>query len=129
MDRGYRPYIAVMNSALRKIPDFEGQVSRKATVPSAILALYEPGRIVQEAGSLSTSKNPYDQLHAQTLFVIKSHHGKLISSISALPGEQEVLFRNGTYFKVIGREETACDPALGISNRARCFLIHLDEME
>lgn len=121
-------YIAVMNSALRKIPDFEGLVFRKATLPSSILALYEPGNIVQEAGFLSTSKKPYDDLHAQNRFTIKSHHGKLISAITIYPDEQEVLFRNGTNFKVISREETDCDQALSISNKERCFLVHLEEM-
>ncbi|MCS4255841.1 hypothetical protein M2405_004144 [Rhodococcus erythropolis] len=92
-----------LSSALSKLPNFEGNVYRGVTLPESVLAKYQPGNIVQEAGFTSTASAPEGAFAGNVQFAIKSLTGKDISEFSAIDDEMEVLFDRGTQFQVLDR--------------------------
>ncbi|MFQ6229113.1 ADP-ribosyltransferase [Nocardia sp. NPDC002869] len=95
-----------VRDALAKLPDFRGPVIRRANVDEADLARYQVGAETTELSYTSTTKNPdadFEGMDGQVEWQIESKTGKNISSYSHRPGEEEVLFRDNTTFRVTER--------------------------
>lgn len=94
-------HVKSLNAALSKLPDHVGTVYRKADLSPSTFALYTQGKIVEERAFTSTSKSAsvWSGLYK---YEIQSKTGKDISRLSNHPNEQEVLFGNGTRFRVAG---------------------------
>ncbi|WP_157556028.1 ADP-ribosyltransferase [Nocardia acidivorans] len=98
--------VGALRNALDKMPNFTGQVIRRADIEPAELEKYQPGRIVTEIGFTSTTKNPnapFEGRDGRVEWQIESKTGKDVSSYSFRPPEEEVLFRDGTQFYVSKR--------------------------
>ncbi|GAM51263.1 hypothetical protein NSK11_contig00108-0001 [Nocardia seriolae] len=108
-----------MKSALEKLPIYDGTVWRGAHLTAEELARYVPGAKVSESSFTSTSRDPRRTFVNNVEFVIHSETGRDISSISARPGEREVLFAPGTTFEVRGAVE---NPNAGLLGGARIYL-------
>lgn len=91
--------VLAANSALEKMPSHVGLVRRGAYIEGDAASLYEPGMIIEERGFTSTSRGSGNSGGLQ--FHIKSRTGKDVSGVSLHPGEQEVLFRSGSRFRVL----------------------------
>lgn len=91
-------HVKELNKALDKLPAYEGETHRGASLSPKQVALYKRGMIVEERGFMSTSKGK--GFKANVKFSIKGKTGRNISRLSLHPGEREVLFRSGTRFKV-----------------------------
>ncbi len=103
-----------LRDALDKLPGYplkEGEkLYRGVWLSDTQRARYRPNEIVTEAGFTSTSTKEDAALDGDTMFVIlgrrgKPSRGKLIEDLSAYPGEEEVLFKAGTEFRVVRRRE------------------------
>ena len=103
----YRSYIELINSGLSKLPDYDGWVyrGRPACDPDELVQ-YQPGAVVDELGFTATSAD-VDKMHEGNVeLMIQSKTGKFISPITAKGEEErEVLFRSGTAFEILGRED------------------------
>jgi hypothetical protein len=88
-----------LSKALDKLPKHEAQVYRKADLTAEQFALYKAGNIVQERGFTSSSKYS-GTWSGSKQYVIKSKTGRDISHVSLHPGENEVLFKPNTNFRV-----------------------------
>lgn len=100
MDESTWKHVNQLNKALDKLPPHVGTVYRKATLKPEAVALYQPGKIVEERGFTSSSKEQ-GTWSGDVQFVLKSKSGRDISHISRHPGEAEVLFKSGTRFKIV----------------------------
>jgi hypothetical protein len=99
MDESTWKHVSQLNGALDKLPKHKGVVSRKTSLTAEQFALYQPGKIVEERGFTSTSKNPGTWTGSHR-FVVTSKSGRDIQRISKHPDEAEVLFKSGTRFKI-----------------------------
>ncbi|AFY38212.1 hypothetical protein Lepto7376_1893 [[Leptolyngbya] sp. PCC 7376] len=104
--RDYTQHIKFINEALNKLPNHGGVVYRGTTIDPKQLAKYKVGQIVTEKGFLSTSSNlAIGQAFSGNVFYsIVSQTGKAIKDLSEFSGEDEVLFRPDTKFKVLSVE-------------------------
>ncbi len=95
-------FMKSLNAGLDKLPAHTETTYRKATLPSDLLALYQPGHIIEERGFTSTSKNqgPWS---GDTNFTIHGKSGRDIQKLSSHPSEAEVLFKSGSRFEIISR--------------------------
>lgn len=106
MNQKQKQYVKALNSALDRIKPTEGKVYRGAEVPRKIVAMYKPGKVVQEKAFTSTALSQrvakdFMSYSGSVMFVIHSKTGREISSLSATGShEKEVLFKAGTKFKV-----------------------------
>lgn len=105
MDEQTWKHASHLNKALSKLPPHRGQVYRKATLDTKDADLYKSGFIVEERGFTSTAKSS-GVWNGNVHFIIESKTGRDISKISSHPGEQEVLFRSGTRFRITKAEKT-----------------------
>ncbi|MGY0500865.1 ADP-ribosyltransferase [Nocardia sp. FBN12] len=96
--------VDTLNSALDKMPDYRGGVTRVTDLPPEVLAKYKEGGSVTEDAFTSTSPlaNGGGVRSGQVEMQIFSKTGKDITEHSA-PGNPEVLFRSGTEFNVTKR--------------------------
>jgi hypothetical protein len=99
-----KPYKDAIEAALRKIKPYKGIVNRGVTMPEARIEQHKPGAIVTYPGFTSTSIGEGFG-HKPHRIVIVSHTGRYVDFHSSAAGEREVLFRAGTKFKVLSREE------------------------
>lgn len=122
-----RDFEVDLNSALGKLPDYEGVVHRGAgfITRSGAQEAFDQysskiGGTVSEKAFVSTSKSPEASREGQIRFVINSKTGKDVSRIS-LKGtaEEEVLFRSGSKFKVI---------AAKVIREGREYLVEMEEV-
>jgi outer membrane biosynthesis protein TonB len=101
--------IRAITSALNKLPDYDGIVYRgtpiRSLTPEQIEANYLPGSIITEKGFTSTSASSGAKFDGEVQYEIKSRTGKKIQDLSQYKGENEVLFRPDTKFKVTGFEK------------------------
>ncbi len=104
--------IEALNTALEKLPHYEGIVVRGTDLSPRVLAEYEAGMIVTEDGftSTTTSRAVATEFGDNVLFKVFSVTGRDISSMSVLPHEQEVLFPSGSRFYVVSK---TVDPLTG----------------
>lgn len=91
----------VLNSALDKFHDIDAGVKRGATLPIEILDKHKAGSILTYDGFTSTSIKK--KLWGNTDFHIQSKRGKYIAH-AVSSGEEEVLFKSKTKFKIISKE-------------------------
>lgn len=97
-----------LSTALAKLPDYTGEVYRGLRrTPEQLLAAarrYLPGNVVTEDGYVSSTADRGTAFPGELRFEIVSKTGKLLGDYSATAGEQEVLFDQGTQFKVTGAQ-------------------------
>ena len=111
MNKNIRGIEATMNSALDKLPTYNGVVSRRSFVTHETMEKYKPGKIITEKGFVSskaqarTKFKPVQGGHPDAIlgveYIITSKTGRRISAMSRRPGEKEILFKSRTKFKVL----------------------------
>jgi NAD:arginine ADP-ribosyltransferase len=108
-----QPYVDKKQAGLDRLPDHAGTVYRGAHLKFEVIDAYREaartGQPVVEDAFTSTTTKPAATFGGNTSFIIRSAHGKDVSSISVFGGEREVLFRAGTRFEV----ESVTQPAAG----------------
>ena len=101
----FERYKKVMNSALDKLESYKGYVFRGADLSSEIINKYkkaaETGEPYTENHYLSTSKDREKSFDRNTKYKILSKNGKQIEELSFFLEEKEVLFKEGTQFKIL----------------------------
>ena len=109
---------ALITSALGKLPKFRGEVFRGEVYGDEMIAdgavervekkfdSLRPGTTYTDPGFMSTTRDGESMYPTRSLLVyhIQSRSGARIDPISSREGEQEVLFRPDTEFKVVRRE-------------------------
>ena len=100
----FEKYRKVMNSALDKLESYKGTVYRGADLSLEVINKYkkaaETGEPYTENYYLSTSKSEKKAFERNTIYEIKSKSGKQIEELSYFSYEKEVLFKEGTKFKI-----------------------------
>ncbi|MBL7715045.1 MAG: hypothetical protein JNL01_06215 [Bdellovibrionales bacterium] len=97
------PAIQTLNSALSKLPNYRGFVSRGADLPQEVIRRHQVGSIIEYTSFTSTSTG--DGFGGSVKYKIFSKTGKPVMGFSAVGnGELEVLFRAPTRFKVLAVE-------------------------
>ncbi|GEM_PF-4940362 len=95
-----------LNDFLDKLPDHQGEVYR-GTDDTYDLSKYRDnvgGEITEDAFT-STSTDPEKAFNGPVRYVIFSKHGKFVDPYSSAEGEDEVLFKAGTKFRVLDFDE------------------------
>ncbi|MGL5924641.1 HVA1 family protein [Chroococcidiopsis sp.] len=100
------------SAALDALPNYEGTVYRGAALPKSIVSQYQVGKTITEKAFTSTSGKPdvADNFAVSgdgaiaVKYTIASKKGKSIKSLSAVPGEEEILFNANTQFKVLANK-------------------------
>lgn len=114
MDASQQARVDALNSALDKLPPYEGPVVRGSNLPPEVLAQYRPGEFILEKGFMSTTTNPAvaqsPAFAGNVEFRILSNTGRDISAVSLIPAEQEILFPARTKFFVLSN---TLDPLTG----------------
>lgn len=100
----FEKYRKVMNSALDKLESYKGTVYRGSDLSLEVINKYkkaaETGEPYTENYYLSTSKSEKKAFERNTIYEIKSKTGKQIEELSYFSQEKEVLFKEGTKFKI-----------------------------
>ena len=92
-------YRSNVYKAIDKIKKETSLVKRGADLPKEVLDQHCLNCVVEYKAFTSTSKeNGFKRIHR---FIIQSKTGRYIDPISSNPGEQEILFKPGTKFKVL----------------------------
>ena len=92
-------YIQKLNSALDKLPNYEGIVIRGADLSPELAKIHSVGAVVTYNAFTSTSTE--DLAWGNDRFIILSKTGKPIMSFSSHNNENEILFKSGTQFKIL----------------------------
>lgn len=104
-DDFFERYIKVMNGGMEKLPTYQGEVYRGADLPPEAINKYkkalETGKPITENYYLSTSRLEEKAFDKNTSYIIQSKTGKMVEDISYFQSEREVLFREGTKFKIL----------------------------
>lgn len=105
MDPHVHEVVLAANAALAKMPKHVGIVTRGSNVNGDAAANYVPGMIIEERGFTSTTKKSVSGF-GNVQFKIKSKTGVDVSdpAVTFHPGEEEVLFRSGSRFRVLKKE-------------------------
>lgn len=105
----FERYIKVMNGGLDKLEKYEGTVYRGADLSPEVINIYkkalETGKSIKENNYLSTSRIENGAFNKNTKYKIISKNGKKIEELSYFPNEKEVLFKEGTKFRVTNISE------------------------
>ncbi|KZM68521.1 hypothetical protein AWN90_11680 [Nocardia terpenica] len=99
-----------INSALAKLPDYQGPVTRRLTLSEEELAKFGEGRTWTPNAFTSSAKTPEAAFDKPVEMQILSKHGKDISQFARKPEEQEVLFGTNASFEIVRK---FVDPATG----------------
>lgn len=101
----FERYRKVMNSGLDKLESYNGTVYRGADLSPELINKYkkaaQTGEPYTENYYLSTSKSEKRAFERNTIYEIKSKNGKQIEELSYFSHEKEVLFKEGTQFKIL----------------------------
>lgn len=101
----FEKYRKVMNSALDKLESYKGTVYRGSDLSLEVINKYkkaaETGEPYTENYYLSTSKDREKSFDRNTKYKILSKNGKQIEELSYFSHEKEVLFKEGTQFKIL----------------------------
>lgn len=101
----FEKYRKVMNSALDKLESYKGTVYRGSDLSPEVINKYkkaaETGESYTENYYLSTSKDREKSFDRNTKYKILSKTGKQIEELSYFSQEKEVLFKEGTQFKIL----------------------------
>lgn len=100
--RRVEDYMRTLDDALDKLPDVAGTFYRGAQLSAAEKAAYTPGSVHTWAGFSSSSRRRTGAFHRNTRFILRGRHGKDVKPYSAVPGEDEVLFKASTKVRVVG---------------------------
>lgn len=95
----YQFIIDVINSGLNKIANYEGTVNRGLSLDANSLKEYCEGCTVTMKAFTSTSTQA--GFGGSQRFIIKSKTGAYIAPLSLHAGEEEVLFKSNTKFKIL----------------------------
>jgi hypothetical protein len=113
------PELLNLTSALNKLPNYQGIVSRGLDVKTSdlgdFLLRYEPGTTIREPGFTTTSTHQPGR--GNVAIYVNATHGKDISTL--MSGQNQVLFPAGEAFQVTQRE---FDPM------TKMWTIYLDDM-
>jgi hypothetical protein len=90
----------LVNSALQKMPKYEGELYRGTGLTDVQQAVYKEGNIVEERSLTSTSKTKGWSGNTQYTITAIGQRGSDITNLSYHPGEGEVLFSARTFFRV-----------------------------
>ncbi|MBN2069132.1 MAG: hypothetical protein JW739_05795 [Opitutales bacterium] len=90
-----------LRSALDALPNHKGTVYRMVNSWPG-LADYQVGKTIKEVAFTSVSVEP-QLTYGNVMFVIKARSAKDISERSKRPDEKELIFKNGTEFKITDR--------------------------
>ena len=97
-------YIDRVQAGLDRLPDHHGTVHRGAELRPEVIDAYRraalTGHPVVESALTSATLSSSLSSGGNTRFVIRSVHGKDLSSIGISTTEEEVLFRAGSRFQV-----------------------------
>jgi hypothetical protein len=113
------PELLNLTSALNKLPNYRGTVSRGLDVKTSdlgdFLLRYEPGTTIREPGFTTTStQQPF---RGNVRIYVNATHGKDISKLMSAPNQ--VVFPAGEAFKVAARE---------FDQTTKMWTIYLDDM-
>ncbi|WP_154652501.1 phage minor head protein [Flavobacterium rivuli] len=96
--------IGVTDSGLDKLPSFKGTSYRGARLAKDIQDAYEnafkTGKPYLEPAYMSTSNDFTRKFDGNTVFKIVGKNGKSVKALSEFPTEEEVLYKQGSQFKV-----------------------------
>lgn len=96
--------VRATNAGLKKMPSHSGVVTRGSGNPGDLASYYEVGMVIEERGFTSTTRKSQTSFGGgDIVFKIASRTGKDVSEISSHKGEQEVLFRSGSRFRVTSK--------------------------
>ena len=97
----YQPFAHQLDTALKKLPDFDGHVTRRTDLPPALAESHRVGASVRYQGFTSTTTYESGMANGGPyLLKIHSRHGKYVGDL-AVGDEREVLFRPDSAFQVI----------------------------
>lgn len=101
-----QPFIDVLNSALNKLPNYEGDVFRQTNLNEKLLKLHKVGKVVTYTAFTSTyNKRRFAPNERNKVAIyIESFTGKEIPHVSNYKtAESEVLFKSDTKFQITKR--------------------------
>ena len=108
LTRNQKAYNDLLNKALDALPDRPGITRRFVTTYPEIVAYYKPGRVIAEKAFMSTSlmdSGVEEQIKSaggrNVTFIVHGKTAKDITAISFAGGEDEIIFKSGTKFKVL----------------------------
>lgn len=96
-------FVKTLDSALAKLPSYQGIVVRGTSLPSHIMDLHQPGQKVLYDSFTSTSTD--SGFSGADTFLILSKTGKPIMGLSNYDNEAEILFKSRTTFKILARHD------------------------
>lgn len=90
---------------LARLPPVPGTTYRGTYLSPEQAARYEPGRVVTERAFTSTSTDPLvaEQFTDNAYFVVRGQSGRDVAAFSQLGHEAEILYDQGTRFRVISK--------------------------
>jgi uncharacterized protein YukE len=95
-----------VSEALEKLPARPGTTYRGVELNDDLLSRYQPGQVVTERGFTSTSTNPNvanQNFDGNTMMVVTGRSGRDMEAHTAVPGESEILYNQGTNFRVLSK--------------------------
>lgn len=94
-----------VNSALRRLPRYQGLVIRGSKLPENVKAKHTQGATVtyEAFTSTSTNRQTAEDFSEDAMFIIYSHSGRPVMTLS--DGENEILFRSNTNFRIVDINE------------------------
>lgn len=104
------PYIRRVESALAKLPPFQGIAECRVDLPQPVAAMIEVGALFRNSGFLDASASR-DWREGPYHLVIRSRTGRLIKDYTRHPDYMQVLFRPGTLFRILAVESPAAKSA------------------
>jgi hypothetical protein len=93
-------YIHVLVGALKALPRFSGETFRRTSLPPILRERLHRSPEFADRAFLSSSKSPEMLFRGSDFLILESRSGRDVSSLSAVPGEDEVVFLPGTRFLV-----------------------------
>ena len=122
----YGPMVEIINSGLKKLPKFVGQVVRfekKKSVNS-----WGEGKVKTFKAYTSSSKKKGFCWSGNVKLKIKSKTGRFIGMMSRYKNEQEVLFLPGTKFKVTKRTKATKEGSANCNDEKTLHVIEMEEI-
>ncbi|MCY3873387.1 MAG: hypothetical protein OXF88_03725 [Rhodobacteraceae bacterium] len=95
-------FARTFNDALNRLPDETGSFWRGVQLSEVEQAAFTPGSVLTWAGISTTSRRRGGAFASNTRFIITARRGKDIQPYSARPRAEEVVFRPGSRFRVMG---------------------------
>ncbi|MBF0425281.1 MAG: hypothetical protein HQL66_05640, partial [Magnetococcales bacterium] len=94
------PAIDSLETALAKLPDYAGDVTRATDLPDDVVGDIFPGGVYRDPGFMSTAIGE-TSFSGEYMFFIKSKTGKWVEPFSFHPEQKEVLYPPGGEFTII----------------------------